>query len=113
RLTPENKDDLLFDDLLWVRRAQEEHDEFRELLTGAGVEVLLLTDLLRETLAVPEARTFVLDHAFDERVHGPAATPALRAAVEAMTDAELTETLIGGLTKRELLERADEPRSVV
>ena len=25
RLTPENKDELLFDDVLWLERAQEEH----------------------------------------------------------------------------------------
>ena len=26
RLTPQNKDDLLFDDILWLAEAQEEHD---------------------------------------------------------------------------------------
>ncbi|GAA4424199.1 arginine deiminase [Georgenia halophila] len=113
RLTPETMDDLLFDDLIWVRRAQEEHDEFCAVLAGAGAEVLQLTDLLRESLAVPPARAFVLDHAFDERIHGPAATPVLRATAEAMDDAALTELLIGGLTKRELLELTDVPSSVV
>ncbi|WP_098482640.1 arginine deiminase [Georgenia soli] len=113
RLTPENMDDLLFDDLVWVRRAQEEHDELCALLTGAGAEVLQLADLLRETLAVPEARGYVLDHVFDERVHGPAAAPLLRASAEALDAADLTELLIGGLTKRELLERTDEPHSLV
>ena len=113
RLTPENKDELLFDDLIWVRRAQEEHDELCALLAGAGATVLQLGDLLRETVAVPEARAYILDHAFDERVHGPAAGPLLRATTEAMDTTELTELLIGGLTKRELLERTDEPRSLV
>ncbi|MFC7405419.1 arginine deiminase [Georgenia alba] len=113
RLTPQTMDDLLFDDLIWVRRAQEEHDEFCAALVGAGAEVLQLADLLRETLAVAQARAFVLDHTFDERVHGPAATPVLRATAEALGDADLTELLIGGMTKRELLERTDEPRSVV
>ena len=28
RLTPSNHDDLLFDDVLWVERAQYEHDQF-------------------------------------------------------------------------------------
>lgn len=113
RLTPETKEDLLFDDLLWVRRAQEEHDQFSEALTNVGAEVLHLDQLLRETLAVPEAARYVLDHTMDERVHGPAATPALREVAEAMSPAELAELVIGGLTKRELLERIDEPRSVV
>ncbi|MHB1065137.1 MAG: arginine deiminase [Georgenia sp.] len=113
RLTPENKDALLFDDLLWVRRAQEEHDELHALLTDTGVEVLLLTDLLRETLAVPQARATMLGAVFDERTYGPAATPALLAMAAAADDAELTDMLVGGLTKRELLERVDTPRSLV
>ena len=28
RLTPGNKDELLFDDVLWVKRARQEHDAF-------------------------------------------------------------------------------------
>ena len=31
RLTPGNKDRLLFDDVLWVQRAQAEHDRFAEV----------------------------------------------------------------------------------
>lgn len=113
RLTPETKESLLFDDLLWVRRAQEEHDQFSQALRDAGAEVLHLDALLSQTLSQPEAKTFVLDHTFDERVHGPAAAPALRELAESMSSAELSELIIGGMTKRELLERIDEPRSVV
>ena len=51
RLTPRNSDQLLFDGLPWVDRAQEEHDAFAEVLRGRGVEVLLLGDLLTETIA--------------------------------------------------------------
>ena len=29
RLTPQNVDDLLFDDVMWAQRAREEHDAFR------------------------------------------------------------------------------------
>ncbi|WP_211090561.1 arginine deiminase [Nesterenkonia sedimenti] len=113
RLTPETKDELLFDDLLWVRRAQEEHDQFSQALSEAGAEVLHLDQLLRETLAVPEAKSFVLDQTFDERLHGPAAAPVLRDVAEGLDPGALAELVIGGLTKRELLELTDEPRSVV
>lgn len=113
RLTPETKESLLFDDLLWVGRAQEEHDRFSQALQEAGAEVLHLDALLSQTLADPEAKKFVLDHTFDERMHGPAAAPALRELAESMSPAELSELVIGGMTKRELLERIDEPRSVV
>lgn len=51
RLSPENKEMLLFDDILWLERAQEEHDRLAGLLHQAGAEVLYLRDLLAETMA--------------------------------------------------------------
>lgn len=112
RLTPSNKDDLLFDDVLWVERAGEEHDEFRRLLEDRGVKVHLLMDLLRETVAIPEARKHILGRAVDERWLGPLATDAILGALDAMTDPELALTLTGGITKRELLQRVSEPKSI-
>src|SRR5215212_10547054 len=60
RLSPSNCHDLLFDDVIWVRRARQEHDAFVDLMREQGVEVLLLHDLLAETLEDGEAREFVL-----------------------------------------------------
>ena len=51
RLTPNNHDELLFDDVLWVRRARQQHDAFADLLRDRGVEVLYLETLLAEALA--------------------------------------------------------------
>ena len=36
RLTPSNHDELLFDDVLWVERAQQEHDQFVAAHARAG-----------------------------------------------------------------------------
>ena len=113
RLTPGNKDRLLFDDVLWVHRAQEEHDRFAAVLQERGVTVHLFGDLLRRTLELPDAKAFVLDRIFDERVYGPMAIDALRNAFDAMDGGTLTDHLIGGITKRELLDRVPEPRSIV
>ena len=41
RLTPDNHDELLFDDVLWVERAQWEHDQFVARMRERGVEVPL------------------------------------------------------------------------
>ncbi|MGK5627200.1 arginine deiminase [Streptomyces sp. URMC 123] len=112
RLTPTNKDALLFDDLLWVRRARQEHDGFADVLRDRGVEVHLFGDLLAETLTVPEARRLVLDRVFDEKEYGPLATDHLRAAFDELSVADLVEALVGGMTKREFLERHAEPTSV-
>ncbi|GAA2083430.1 arginine deiminase [Streptomyces albiaxialis] len=112
RLTPTNKDDLLFDDVLWVRRARQEHDAFADTLRELGVEVHLFGDLLAQALDVPVARTLVLDRVFDEKEYGPLATDHLRAAFDRLPTQELAEALIGGMTKREFLERNPEPSSV-
>src|SRR3954463_2526143 len=60
RLSPTNCHELLFDDVIWVRRARQEHDAFVDAMRERGVEVLLLHDLLAETLADPAARQWLL-----------------------------------------------------
>ncbi|MFJ9175653.1 arginine deiminase [Streptomyces sp. NPDC102360] len=112
RLTPSNKDQLLFDDVLWVRRARQEHDGFADVLRDRGVDVHLFGDLLTEALDVDAARGLVLDRVFDEKEYGPLATGHLREAFETLPSTELAEALIGGMTKREFLAAHPEPTSV-
>jgi arginine deiminase len=112
RLTPTNREEFLFDDVLWVKRARQEHDAFADALRDLDVKVHLFEELLHETLTVPDARKYVLDKVFDERVFGPMALDALRNAFDAMDEETLTTLLIGGVTKREILERVEEPKSV-
>lgn len=112
RLTPTNKDDLLFDEVLWVEQAKQEHDAFAEALRELDVDVIYFDTLLRETVQLPHALDYILDHVFDERVYGPISLDPVRAAVASLGPQELTETLIGGLTKREVLEWIDEPPSL-
>ena len=42
RLSPSNCHELLFDDVIWVRRARQEFDAFVDLMREQGVEVLLV-----------------------------------------------------------------------
>ena len=113
RLTPQNKDHLLFDDVLWLERAQEEHDQFARVLTDRDVEVLYLSDLLAETLKVPEAREYVLDRVVNENTNGPSAAEPLRALAQGLSGADLAEVLIAGITKAELLGRTSCTDSLV
>ena len=88
RLTPTNKDDLLFDDVLWLHRAQAEHDEFAHTLSSRGAEVLYLTERASFRLTPEGVELFeiapgidlqrdVLDQmAFAPRVAQPLATMA-------------------------------------
>ncbi|GAA4555825.1 arginine deiminase [Planotetraspora kaengkrachanensis] len=112
RLTPSNKDDLLFDDVLWVERALEEHQEWREALAARGVQVRLLGDLIEETIAVPEARKHILDGTVDERWFGPLAADAIRNSLDALDAATLAPFLTGGITKREIMELGCDPKSI-
>jgi arginine deiminase len=112
RLTPDNAADLLFDDLLWVSEAQAEHDEFAALLRANGVTVHYYADLLRQTMAIDEARGYVLDRIFDFRLHGPLAVDGLRRAFASLDPATLTTFLVGGITKSEFAELAEAPRSI-
>ena len=102
RLSPHNSHDLLFDDVIWVRRAQEEFDAFVEVMRGRGVEVLLFHDLLTETLERDDARAWVL-----ERRLRPEEVTALFARemtewMRGMPADELATHLTGGVMVQEL-----------
>ncbi|GIH81496.1 arginine deiminase [Planobispora longispora] len=112
RLTPSNKDELLFDDVLWVQRAVEEHEEWQQVLRDRGITVHLLTDLLRTTVDLPEARKHILDGSVDERFFGPMATDAIRNTLDGLDTVMLARFLTGGITKREIMELGCEPKSV-
>lgn len=49
-LTPNTLEELLFDDIPFLRVAQEEHDAFATVLQENGVEVAYLEDLMAEVL---------------------------------------------------------------
>ena len=56
-LTPNTLEELLFDDIPFLKVAQEEHDAFAEILRNEGVEVVYLEDLMAEVLdTYPELR---------------------------------------------------------
>jgi arginine deiminase len=112
RLTPSNKGELLFDDVLWVQRALEEHEAFQQVIRDRGIKVHMLSDLLVKTLGIPEARKHILDSIIDERWFGPLATDAIRNALDAMDAVTLAPFMTGGITKREMLERISEPKSI-
>ena len=102
RLTPRNNDDLLFDGLPWVARAQEEHDAFVELLSSRGVEVLLLFDLLNEALASGAARMQGIAAAVDAPRLGLPLAQELSAYLRSLDPARLAYVLMAGMTFAEL-----------
>ncbi|MGM9989419.1 arginine deiminase family protein, partial [Desulfovibrio piger] len=56
-LVPGELERLLFDDIPYLKTAQQEHDTFADILKSCGVEVVYLEDLMAETLrACPELK---------------------------------------------------------
>ena len=102
RLSPSNAHELLFDDVIWVRRARQEFDAFVDLMRSRGVEVLLLHELLAQTLEDAEAREWLLSRRVrPEDVTALFAEP-LREWLGEMPADELATRLTGGVTVGEL-----------
>jgi arginine deiminase len=102
RLTPSNHDELLFDDVLWVERAQLEHDHFTQVMRERGVEVYYVQDLLAETLRVSEeARRLIVEQVATEYTVGWALVDEVRHHLMSLSPEFLAKHLIGGLTAGE------------
>jgi arginine deiminase len=102
RLTPRNIGELLFDDVLWAKRAKEEHDAFAESLRERGVRVHYFGQLLAETLELPEGRAFVLDRVCTPEILGPGLVDPVRKLAEDLDGPTLAEHLVGGVVKADL-----------
>ncbi|MFC4117713.1 arginine deiminase [Nonomuraea zeae] len=114
RLTPENRDHLLFDDILWVDQAQREHDEFVAVLRERGVEVFYHQQLLAEALDNGfEAKQHAIEAAVTHLTVGPALVDAVRETLAGWSGEKLATHLIGGLTKQEYGTSALDDRSLV
>jgi arginine deiminase len=102
RLTPRNIADLLFDDIMWAKKAKEEHDAFAEALREAGVIVHYFGQLLGETLALPEGRSFVLDRVCTAEILGPNLVAPVRKLFDDLDGLALAQYLVGGVLKADL-----------
>jgi arginine deiminase len=101
RVTPATKDELLFDELVWVERAQQEHDEFTDAIRASGAETLYLEGLLAEVLADDGVRQGILATHVSEARSGRRIAHNARAMLAEMPPELLARHLIGGLTHTE------------
>ena len=72
-LTPETLERLLFDDIPFLKVAQQEHDAFAKILKDNGVEVVYLEDLMAETLTLnPEIKSkFIKQFIYEAGIRTP------------------------------------------
>jgi len=104
RLTPSNCDALLFDDVLWVENAKRDHFDFVQKMRDRGIEVLEMHNLLTQTVAIPEAKKWILDNQVVPNQVGLGLVTEIRGYLEGLPDRELAEVLIGGLSTEEFPE---------
>jgi arginine deiminase len=101
RLTPSNCDQLLFDDVLWVDVAKRDHLDFQQKMRDRGVDVVEMHDLLTETMAIPEAKKWLLDNRVTANEVGLGMLDDVRSYLEGVSNRELAEIMIGGLSVEE------------
>ena len=102
RLSPTNCHELLFDDVIWVRRARQEFDAFVDLMRERAIEVLLFHELLAETLADRGAREWLLTRRLRPEEVTTMFSGDLIAWMTEMPADELATRLTGGVTAAEL-----------
>jgi len=102
RLTPANAAGLLFDDILWAKKAREEHDAFAGVLEDRGIHVHHFEQLFAEMLAIPAARTELLDQLCRPEQVGPGLTDALRTVADSVEPEVLGRYLVGGITREDI-----------
>ncbi|MGI4812602.1 MAG: arginine deiminase [Janthinobacterium lividum] len=102
RLTPANSASLLFDDVIWVDKAVQDHDIFTAAMRERGIEVLEFHDLLTRICGDAAARDWILDRRIVEEEVGTGMLRELRAWLAQMPAAQLAEVLVGGLAKAEM-----------
>ena len=102
-LMPEYLERLLFDDIPYLRVAQEEHDAFAQCLRDNGVEVVYLSDLVAQTIAEPEIRKELIEQFLDEAdLDKHRIREILRDYFSDMDNSELVETMMAGIRKSDI-----------
>src|SRR6516162_6186983 len=114
RLTPSNKDGLLFDDVMWVENAKRDHFDFMQKMRDRGTDVVEMHNLLAETVAIPEAKQWIIDNQVVPNQVGLGLVDEIRSYLNGLSARDLAETLIGGLSTEEFPEtHGGEPLKLV
>jgi arginine deiminase len=102
RIIPSNCQDFLFDDILWVERAEEEYNIFTSVLNGNNVEIFFLEDLLKTVLADKKAKEYLIKNIIPRSCIGSKAQELLQGFLNSLQQNEFIDRLFGGLCVQEL-----------
>ncbi len=102
-LTPDTLHDLLFDDIPYLKLAQEEHDAFASLLRSRGIEVVYLDELSAEAIdAGGVKQQFVEEIVHASKQGEQRITRALVEYLMSMSTIDMVHKVMSGVRKDEI-----------
>ena len=102
-LMPEYLERLLFDDIPYLKVAQEEHDAFAQCLRDNGVEVLYLADLVAQTMEDKSVREELIEQFLDEaELNKHRIREILCEYFGTMDNRTLVDTMMAGIRKSDV-----------
>lgn len=102
-LVPDNFERLLFDDIPYLKIAQQEHDRFAEILRDNGVEVIYYVDETAKALEDKAVREEFIRKFIDESdIYSQGVKEALFDYLTKMPTKQMVETVIAGIKKTDI-----------
>lgn len=104
RITPQDLEQVLFEDIPWLKKMQDEHDGFAKTLRLCGCEVLYAEDLLADVFKEhPKAKVSVISEVLGNELRYDDSTQVLISAfLNQVSDDLLIRYLIGGLSRDDI-----------
>lgn len=112
-LTPDILERLLFDDIPYLKVAQEEHDAFAKTLRDNGIEVLYIKDMVIEALDNhPEVRSNFINNFIEEsKITSKTVIKAVYSHLNKLNNKDLVTKMIEGTRTNEVV--LEHPKTII
>jgi arginine deiminase len=102
-LMPDYLDRLLFDDIPYLKIAQEEHDVFAKVLRDNGVDVVYVEELLKESIEEDEVKEKLIQEFISEAgIWHQERSKGIREYLGTLDNSALIKKMISGIRKTEI-----------
>lgn len=106
RLTPQTLKGLLFDDIPWLERMRQEHDQFAAVLQQSGAQVFYTEELLADILEDLSVRESMADDILNHcGIHRRENRDAVLEFLDEKSNVDVAEIFISGLLKDQVSAR--------
>ena len=107
-ITPDELRQVLFEDIPWLKKMQQEHDCFAQTLRENNVRVIYLAEMLSEVFKDNNARKEIVDYICDEEIQKGAASGIVREFIADKTGKEFLKYILGGIDTDDIGKRGSE-----